>query len=217
MNLSIVWLNLEYYTPLQLILFGIGAVLWLVNYGYLIHKVFKEKFVEMPAAVLCANFAWEFIWGFVFTQNMGAVLGIGYKLWFFLDCFIIYGFYRYGDKQVTPSVVPYFRSFFTFALLGWGAVLYFFVKQGADNPIGATSAYVINILISSLYIFLFLRTESKNLFSFTTAWTKCVGTGLISVMCALVWPENMFLLSMCVICFLLDVFYIYLFVKLVRH
>lgn len=217
MKLSIVWLNLDYYTPFQLILFGIGAVLWLVNYGVLIRKVVKEKFVEMPAAVLCANFAWEFIWGFVFTQNMGAILGIGYQLWFVLDCYIVYGFYKYGYKQVNASVIPYYRGIFTFALVGWAVVLYFFVKQGYDNPIGATSAYVINILISSLYVFLFLRTENKSVFSFTTAWTKCVGTGLISLMCILVWPQNLFLICMCVICFLLDVFYIYLFVKLARN
>src|SRR4051812_28727511 len=116
MKFSIVWLNFEYYTTLQLILFGIGALLWLVNYGCLIQKIRKEKFVEMPAAVLCANFAWEFMWGFVFTQNMGEILGIGYKAWFVLDCYIVYGFYKYGYKQVSPSIVPYYRSLFTFAL-----------------------------------------------------------------------------------------------------
>ncbi len=213
MNLGIIWLNLDYYTPLQLILFGIGAVFWLVNYAYIIKNIIKHKFVEMPAAVLCANFTWEFLWGFVFEQNMGAVLGIGYKLWFVLDIFIVYSFYKYGNKQVTKPFIPYFKELFSFALVSWLIVLYFFYKNNYDNPIGANSAYVINILISSLYVLMFIRLEDKSVLSFTTAWTKCIGTAMISLMCILRWPENTWLISMCLVCFLLDIYYIYIFKK----
>lgn len=205
------WINLEYYTPAQLILFGIGALLWVVAYVVLVRNILKKKFVEMPAGVLCANFAWETLYAFVFTQNMGLVLDIGYKLWFVLDVFIVIGFYKYGAKQVSKSVVPYFKPLFTFALIAWTAGLYFFIKQGFDNPIGANSAYIINILISLLYILMFLRLEDKSVISENVTWSKALGTGAISVMCFSRWPDNHWLLVMCTVCALLDAFYIYLF------
>ena len=97
---KIVWLNLDYYTPLQLSLFIAGAALWVINYIIIVRNIFKYKFVEMPGAVLVANFAWELMWSWVFIQNIGMVLTIGYRAWFFLDIFIVWGFYKYRYKQI---------------------------------------------------------------------------------------------------------------------
>jgi hypothetical protein len=210
---NIVWLNLDYYSPLQLILFGLGALLWIINYIFIVRNIIKNQFVEMPAGVLCANFAWEFLWSWIYVINMGWAIRLGYMAWFFLDAFIVWGFYKYGYKQVSQSVIPYYKLLFTFGIISWLIILYYFIGQGMDNPIGANSAYVINILISSMYVFMFLRLEDKSILSFTTAWTKWMGTGLISLMCLIRWPENHWLISMCVACFLLDMFYVYLFLK----
>ena len=199
------------YTPVQLWFFGIGAALWMLSYVFIVRTIVKHKFVEMPAGVLCANITWEFLWAFVFTQNMGQVIDIGYKLWFFFDIYVVYNFYKYGYKQVNTSVIPYYKWVFTFALVTWFIIQYFYIKQGFDNPIGAHSAYIINILIFSSYVLLFFRLEDKSILSFTAGWARGAGTGLISVMCFLKWPENYWLLSMCAICLLIDVFYMTLF------
>lgn len=217
MTTNIVWFNLDYYTPLQLILFASGALFWIINYIFIIRSIIKNKFVEMPAGVLCANFAWEVLWSWVFVINMGLAIRLGYIAWFFLDVFIVWGFYKYGYKQVSASPVPYYKLLFTFGIIAWTVILFFFIRQGIDNPIGANSAYVINILISLLYILMFLRLEDKSVLSFTTAWTKWIGTGLISLMCIIRWPENHWMISMCVACFLLDMFYMYLFLKYKRQ
>ena len=207
---KIIWINLDKYTWTQVILFLTGAVFWIVNYIFIIRNIIKYKFVEMPASVLCANVVWEFLWGFIFFPDMGFLVSLGYKIWFVLDVFIVFSFYRYGHKQVNPSVVPYYKGLFTFALVGWLVMLYLFIRQGFDNPIGANSAFLSNIMISALYIFMFLRLTDKSLLSFTTAWTKWLGTGLITLMCFLKWPDNPWVLSMGVVCFLLDLFYMYL-------
>lgn len=210
---KIIWLNFEKYSGLELGLFFSGALLWIIGYIYIIKSIRQKQFVEMPATILAGNFAWEFLWAFVFHQDMGFAIELGYKLWFILDLYIVFSFYKYGFKQVNESVKPYYKTFFTLGLITWWITLYFFIKQGYDNPIGANSAYILNILISSLYVFLFLRMEDKSVFSFTVAWTKGLGTGLISVMCILKWPENYWLISMGIICFIIDVFYFYLFLK----
>ena len=82
------WLNLTTYTATELILFGIGAIGWLLCYIFTIRGIFKYKFVGISAGVVGANIAWEFLWAFVFKQDMGLLLIIGYVGWFLLDCFI---------------------------------------------------------------------------------------------------------------------------------
>jgi hypothetical protein len=207
---KIVWFNLDYYTPVQLGIFAAGAALWIVNYIFIIRNIIKHKFVEMPAPVLCANFAWELLWSWVFVMNMGLAIRLGYMAWFFLDVYIVWNFYRYGHKQVSASIIPYYKMMFTFGLIAWIVCMYFYIDGGFDNPIGAHSAYMSNILISILYITLYLRMDDKTLFSFTTAWTKWLGTGLVTVMCILRWPDNYWLISMGIACFIIDIFYIYL-------
>lgn len=211
-HLNIVWFNTVDYTPLQLGLFFTGAVLWLVCYAFIVKNIFVNKFCEMPAGVLCANFTWEFLWSFYVVPDMGFLLEIGYKLWFVVDLVIVWGFYRYGFKQVIPEVRHNYRSLFTFGIIGWLVAQYFFIKEGFDNPIGANSAYILNTLISSLYVLMFLRLEKeyKKHLSVVAAWTKCLGTGLISVMVYLKWPELKWVTTLSVVCFFIDLYYIYL-------
>lgn len=208
---DIVWLNTDYYTIPQIVLFLIGGACWAVSYVYMIKKIIKDKFVEMPGAVLASNIVWEFLWGFIFPPNMGMVVKLGYVAWFFLDLVIVWGFYKYGYKQVNSSLKNHYKSFFTFGILAFLAFTYVFVKQGIDNPIGANSAFAGNLLISSLYIIQFLRLEDKSGLSFTAAWTKGLGTALITVMCVMRWPENHWIVVMGSLCFIMDVYYTWIF------
>jgi len=214
---KIVWLNHDYYTPLQLTLFITGASLWIVNYICIVRNIFKHKFVEMPGTVLAANFAWEFLWSWIFVQNMGMIVTIGYRVWFFLDVLIVWGFYKYGYKQVEESLKNQYKLFFTFGIIAWAIFMYVFIAQGLDNPIGAPTAYVSNLLIAGLYITQFYRLKDKSLLSFTAAWTKGLGTGLITVMCFLRWPENTWLITMGVLCFVMDVYYTYIMFEYKRN
>lgn len=212
-----VWFNTAEYTPLQLGLFAVGTFFWLVSYVCIIIGIRKNKFVEMPAGVICANITWEFIWAFIHPQNMGEFIGLGYKAWAVIEVYFIYATYKYGKEQTIPEFRPYFNHLITFGLVSWFIVQYFFIQCGYDNGIGANSAYIINILISLTYIMLIMRIKDIKLLSFTSGWAKGLGTGLISIMCFLKWPENTFLLSMCVICAVMDVYYIYIFRRRVKE
>lgn len=211
------WFNTDYYSVPQLILFGIGAVLWLVCYIAILRDVIKLKYIEMPAAVLCGNFAWEFLWGFIHHNNMGKALELGYMAWFFLDAFIVYNFFKYGYKQIPKAFSKQYKILFGGGILCWGIVMNFFAIQGFDNPIGANSAYVLNILISLLYVLEILRIEDKSVLNKTAAWTKWWGTAFISIMCAWRWPDNYFVISMSIICFVLDTYYFILFRRFKRQ
>lgn len=206
-------LNLRDYSPLELITFGVGCAGWIIVYGYTLHSLRRHQFIEIPVVTVWGNIVWEFLWSFVFITDMGLLFVWGYRIWFFLDCFIVYGAFRYGHKQVDlPLLRRHFRPVSVLVLLAWIPLLYFYIDR-YDAPLsrmGAYSGYLLNLLISALYIPLALRLNNWALFSYPVAWYKGIGTLLISLFCFLHFSDG-FLLTMCVLTGVLDGVYIYLF------
>lgn len=211
-------LNLTDYTVLEHVLFATGCVLWVVTYVIVIRAIRRRRFVEIPLVAVCANFAWEFLWSFVFTTDMGALYVWGYRLWFFLDCYIVYGLLRFGWKQLDDGWLRAHAPALAAATwLGWMGMLYFFIAD-YDAPLthmGALSGYVLNVMMSALYIPLLLRRHGDEAFSYAAAWCKGIGTLLISVFCFLHFTDGL-LLSMCVVTAVLDAAYIGFFAGLRR-
>jgi hypothetical protein len=196
-------------------LFIIGCVFWLLTYIIYIKNIFVHKFVEIPLIVVCLNIAWEFIWSFVFGSSVGDYLGkaiqIGYSLWFFFDCVIFYGILRYGYKQFqTEFFIENAKAIAIMTAIFGLIFFYTFNLAGYDTEIGTISAYLDNIMISSLYIFLFINHKEKALFSYQVAWYKMLGTGLISVALVWHWNDNYFLMFITTVVLLLDIYYIYI-------
>jgi hypothetical protein len=204
--------NLKDYTVAEHATFAIGCLLWVFTYFIVIRNIVKKQFVEIPIVAVCANFAWEFLWSFFFRTDMGEIYVWGYRIWFFLDCFIVYGLFRYGVKQVVhPLFVKHYHLIVAICLVAWGALLYFYIEKW-DAPVthmGANSGYILNVMMSALFITFYLRYAQPSSFSALSAWFKGVGTILITIFCFLHFGDG-FLLSMCVITGILDVIYIYL-------
>ena len=78
---------------------------------------------------------------------------------------------------------------------------------------GALSGYILNVMMSAMYITLYLRMKDNSGFSYAAAWLKGVGTFLISMFCFLHFSDNGWLLSMCVVTAVLDFVYIAMFKK----
>jgi hypothetical protein len=205
-------INLTDYTVAQHIFFALGCLLWVFTYIKVIHAIKKSAFIEIPLIAVTANFAWEFLWSFVFITDMGQLYVWGYRIWFFLDCFIVYGLFMDGHKQlVLASLRKHARAIIVFAIVSWGFILYYYIKI-YDFPIshnGVFSGYILNVMMSALYIPLMLRMGATGQFSKWSAWFKGVGTLFITVFCFLKYTDG-FLLSMCVITTILDAAYIYL-------
>jgi hypothetical protein len=206
------FINTTDYTTLELITFGVGCAGWIVVYYFTIRSIIRRQFVEIPIVTIWGNIVWEFLWSWVFVTNMGSLFMWGYRVWFFMDCFILYGAFRYGQKQLAlPLLSRHYRLMSVLGILAWLPLLYYYI-DGYDRPLskmGAYSGYILNLLISALYIPLALRLNWVS-FSYPAAWCKGVGTLLISVFCFLHFTDR-FLLTMCVLTGILDGLYIYLF------
>lgn len=207
-------LNLRDYTIAEHLLFAVGCLMWVFVYFIVIHNFRKKQFVEIPMIAICANFAWEFLWSWVYMTDMGSLYVWGYRIWFFLDCFIVYAIFRYGYKQLVSMPKESYVYLLTGGLAASFFILYFYIGN-YDYPIshmGAYSGYVLNVMMSALYISLFVRMRNPGLFSLPAAWLKGVGTLLISVFCFLHF-DDWFLISMCIVTAALDASYLYLFHK----
>jgi hypothetical protein len=204
--------NLKDYTIADHVFFAVGCLLWVFTYVIVIRNIVKKQFVEIPLIAICGNFAWEFLWSFVFRTDMGELYVWGYRIWFLLDCYIVYGLLRYGVKQVDrPLFIKHYHLIVTLCLAAWFAILYFYIDKW-DAPItrmGANSGYILNVMMSGLFITFYLRFQQPSSFSYLSAWCKGVGTILITVFCFLHFNDG-FLLSMCIVTGILDVVYIYL-------
>jgi hypothetical protein len=205
---NIIWLNTDIYSIPELILFGIGAIFWILCYVFTIRNIIKYKYVSISAGVIGANIAWEFLWGFIFKQDMGMALQIGYIGWFLLDVFIVYSTFKYGYKQVNPNIQPHFKLLFAFSIIAWLAVLYPFIKDGYDNSIGANSAYAIQLVISITCLIMLLNNLKEKAISYWAAWSRMLGSLFCGIMCIMHWPENHWILSMVIVYMFIDIYYL---------
>lgn len=203
MNLHF-WINTIDYSISELIWNGIGCSFWLVTYIAIIVNSRKTKFVEMPFVIAIGNISWEFVWSFCYHPNTGAFYVYGYQASFILDLFILWMVFKYGSKQIE---IPVIKEYFKFILIGlifiWVPLNYYFVKDGFDTPIGANSGYILNLIISLLYPILYFR-NNVQLFSRLVSWSRFLGTGCISVSMFMIYPENHFLHTLAIACFVID-------------
>jgi len=206
------WLNLDKYSLTALIITLIGSIFWSLAYVNILLNVKKYKYVDVPILAICANIAWEFIWSFIFMPDLGYLFVWGFRVWFFLDVFIVIALFKYGYKQFRFKLTFSQTSMvYIFMIVSWFVIFITFTKAGFDTGSGAVGAYMDNIMMSGLYITLKLNDKKNKGISFYTGLYKFVGTALISVAVVITFPQRYFLLSLCVIAFILDVWYVSLF------
>ncbi len=198
------WINTTDYSVPELVWNGIGCCFWLVTYILIIRNIKKTKFVEMPFVIAVGNISWEYIWSFCYHPNTGTFYVYGYQASFFLDFYILLMIFKYGSKQIDiPEIKKYFTQILIGLIIIWLPLNYFFVKNGFDTPVGANSGYILNLIISLLSPILYLRNK-KEYFSRLVSWSRFLGTGCISVSMFLIYPENYFLHTLAIVCFVID-------------
>jgi hypothetical protein len=203
--------NLVDYQKWQIIILAFCFVFWVLTYYFIIKDAKKFQFCEMPMLVATGNIAWEFSWTFLFDNNLSIIFTIGCFIWFSRDLFINAYAWKFWKKDVTnPWIAKTYHWWYIFSLAVWFAIVYFMHVESLDNDLGVVSALIINVVMSSLYIYQLLSfPEFRNKgMSSIAAWFKMLGTGTISFVSFFIWPENEFLLTLCIVTFILDMVYI---------
>lgn len=213
---EVIHINTAVYEVPVIIFFTIGSISWIYTYWHTTVNIKKFSLVEIPILVAPLNLAWEMSWGFWIPNDYGPIFKYASIAWFFLDCFINYKLLYFGKRLVTKSIIEehYFKIWFFLFICGL-LITNTLVTSKIDNGIGIGSAYLINVLISSSYLYQLINfPEYRNKgFSINIAWGKFLGTTPVSIGCFLhtAYLKNHYVLAMCVIVTFLDILYIYLF------
>jgi hypothetical protein len=84
------------------------------------------------------------------------------------------------------------------------------MSESYDTAIGANSGYIINVILSLQCVFMLMQTQDTSRFSMLLAWSRMLGTGLISVSMFIFYPESHFIQLLGVSCLVLDLSFIYI-------
>ena len=208
------WINTSDFSTYELVMTGIGWIFWISLYVIIARNAFKNKYIEMPWFCILTNISWEFIWGVIFydtIDDIGHIFVYSYRAWIILDIFLIIAMFKFGHKQISiPEIKKYFVPISIAVVVLYSALLSTFIMSNFDHKWGSQSAYISNVVISVLYINQFLKNWKKVKFSKYVAWFKCLGTFFYTVVYFNFDPENIFVHTIGIVVFLIDISYIIL-------
>jgi hypothetical protein len=162
---------------LILFLTVVSGVAWTAVYVEAVRIGFRDRSYAIPAAALALNFAWEVIYASRSVATVLSVQGVFNIVWALADVAILYTFFRFGRAELPPWVT---RKLF----LGWAlllgvtafAVQLLFVAEFGWDAAPRYSAFLQNLLMSGLFIAMFVARGGARGQSLLVAVAKWIGT-----------------------------------------
>lgn len=187
-----------------------SGVCWSVVYVSSIRTGFRQKTYCMPLFALGLNIVWEGMYAFIdlFVRRSIGAQAIANTCWFVLDIFILITWFRFGKEECqTETERKWFLPWTLIVLASCIALQVLFAAEFGINEGEKYSAYVQNVAMSISYLYLLNRRRSSKGQSMTIAVCKCIGTLTPTLYGTM--EGNTFILVTGIICFVLDLLYIY--------
>jgi len=165
----------------------LGCAFWFGAYIAIIYRSHKDKSYGMPMLCLCLNFSWELHASFVWDVPIPLWRAF-YRGWLLFDVVIMYQLIQHGKREMrVPELKQYFYPLLcgTFAFSLWG--LYAF-QSTFNDPMGFGSAFLINLVMSIMFIFFYFEKRDLNGISSSAAWLKMLGTLCTASECYVLLP-----------------------------
>ena len=195
---------------MEIFLTILSGLAWTLVYIVAIRIGFKQKTYAMPIAALGLNIAWEWMYGINGLASGSGLQSYINLIWALADVVILYTFFRYGRSEL-PSFVS--RS----AFIAWGvailgmsvAVQLLFIGEFglADNRAATYSAFLQNLLMSGLFIAMFIARRGARGQSLTIAIAKWIGTLAPTLLIGVI-EGSTFVLGIGILCSVFDLAYI---------
>lgn len=155
----------------------VSGLAWTVVYAEAIRLGFRDRTYAIPAAALALNFAWEVVHASHSVATGITAQGVFNIVWGLADVLIVYTFLRFGRAEL-PSWVT--RRLF----IGWAvllgvvsfAVQLLFVVEFGWGDAARYAAFLQNLLMSGLFIAMFVARGGSRGQSLVIAVAKWIGT-----------------------------------------
>lgn len=204
---------------------GLSGLFWTITYILIINKSIKDKTYGMPFLAMCLNLSWEFVFAFVYKTTI--FHQIVCLIWFILDSIIAFIFFKYGYKDFKKKYSLSKISFLVLVILSLISSFVFMVLAPLDfaaifdYDILQTAgfiAYFQNLLMSVLFLLMFLERRNLNGQSVYIAIFKWLGTLVVCIMNlrGMVLPNatELFIIFLIQV---FDILYMYLILKSYRY
>jgi hypothetical protein len=188
----------------------LSGIAWTVVYIDAIRVGFKDKSYAMPLFALGLNLGWELLYAYTsLTQSSGLSLqGIINACWALFDLGIVYTYFRYGLRYWP-------KAFSTNAFAGWSILVFvtsfalqliFYYEFGGH--FGARySAFLQNLLMSVLFIGMFVSRQGREGQTLLIAIAKWIGTLAPTILFG-IYEQSFFITVLGVFCSVFDLIYI---------
>lgn len=199
------------------ILSGIG---WSIVYEECIRLGFKQRTFSMPFFALGLNFTWELLYTLadIFLNAHGPLTGINQIqvivniIWVCLDALILLTYFRYGKNEWTTKLSnKLFLPWSILVLLCCFALQLAFMKQFGFIKAAQYSAFLQNLLMSIMFIEMYLKRKNMHGQSILLAIAKWIGTLAPTIIFGIM--NNNWVVLVCgIFCTVFDLIYIALLV-----
>ncbi|MDR3598181.1 hypothetical protein [Clostridium sp.] len=186
----------------------LSGICWTIVYIESIHIGFKNKTYAMPLFALALNVTWEGLYAFIgLNSNLGSPQAWINLCWFLLDMIIVYSYFKFGRDDFSKYVnKEYFVPVSLFIFIMSFAIEYSFYVEFAENgPV--YSAYVQNLIMSILFIFMLINRKSTKGQNLIIAVSKGIGTLAPTISTGII-IGNQFVLVLGIFCAIFDIAYI---------
>lgn len=200
------------------VLSGIG---WILVYEECIRIGIRQKTYAMPLFALGLNFSWEFIYSFVDIvykahgplTGMNLVQVIVNVFWCCLDMVILYTYLKNGKKE-WPGIVDrkQFVPWTLLVLVCCFSLQIVFIVEFGFTLAAQYSAFLQNVVMSLLFIQLFVKRNGDFGQSIVLAVAKWIGTLAPTILMGVI-SYNPVVLVCGIFCTVFDVIYIVLLVN----
>jgi hypothetical protein len=203
---------------MDLLLTALSGIAWTTVYIDSIRVGFMQRTYAMPIAALGLNIAWEWIYAFRDLTHDPQLQGWVNLIWALADVAILATFFRYGRSEfpgfvsrplfISGGVVIVITSF----LIQW----LFLVEFPVDMKAAQYSAFLQNLLMSGLFIAMFVARRGPRGQTLLIAVAKWIGTLAPTILFGFI-NNSLFVIGIGLLCSAFDLVYIGLLVWARRH
>ncbi len=210
---------------IDIILQGLSGLFWTITYILIINKSVKDKTYGMPFLAMCLNLSWEFVFAFIYKTDI--FHQIVCLIWYVLDLIIACAFFKYGYKdfkkkyslnKISFLVLIVFTLISSFIFMILAPLDFGILFDGDILQTAGFIAYFQNLLMSVLFVLMFLERRNLKGQSIFIAIFKWLGTLSVSIMnlSGMVSsnPTELFVIFLIQV---FDILYIYLLLKFCRN
>jgi hypothetical protein len=202
---------------MDLFLTALSGIAWTIVYIDAIRVGFRQRTYAMPIAALGLNIAWESTYAVHGLTTGISAQGVINVVWALADLVIVYTFFRFGRSELPTFVSkPMFVGWGVIVFAASFAVQWLFIGNFDWMKAAQYSAFLQNLLMSGLFIALFVARRGSRGQTLLIAIAKWIGTLAPTILLGVIGGSG-FILGIGLMCSVFDLVYIGLLVWAKRN